>query len=482
MGIHNDSDSRRLQPLGIAYLQSMLLKNGVECDLLDCNLYDNFKDIDILKIVKTQKYNFVGFSIFSSSFKRVQKIARKIKKYDKNIFLAGGGVHSTICHNELVCEKGVFDFAMRGDGETQLLKLIKDLEKNGKPTELLEGYSYKNFDGKTILSDKIYQENDLSSLPFPTRDDFDKYSKRKDKTTGVDLVNVGVSTSRGCPYSCAFCSIPCMSLKWRGRTPENIAEEIYQIFLKNENIFLVYIDDNFFVDVNRAKNIISAVNAKCKKTIPFSFATRVNQIISAGEDCLQFLKENGCVAVELGIENGSNAVLKRYRKNTTVEENEQALKLLKNVGINIGVDFIMFDRFTTLSEIKENIKFFKDNELWGYYPVLFYKKVIPYPGTRVKEEYGNYLEKDYFFDKDVKYIFKKLIKFFLKFQLKIEKVLENELPYELVVLLKTIPYNYLELLVDNIENKGEMKRLENNFFKSLKNILEQSGVKWKKNL
>ncbi len=197
----------------------------------------NFKDSDLIKLIKEKSYNFVGFSIFSSCFKRVLKIAKKIKQYKRNIFISAGGVHSTICHEEIIRKYNCFDFAMRGDGEVQLLKLLQDLEKNSKPTIKLEGVSYKNINNSIIITNTIYQENDLDSLPFPTRDTFHLYSTRKNKETGEELINVGISTSRGCPYKCAFCSIPCMSLKWRGRSPQNIADEVYEIYKKKKIFF-----------------------------------------------------------------------------------------------------------------------------------------------------------------------------------------------------------------------------------------------------
>ncbi len=206
----------------------------------------------------------------------------------------------------------------------------------------------------------------------------------------------------------------------------------------------------------------------------FSFATRVNQIISAGQEYLNGLKEYGCTAVELGIENGSNNVLNRYKKFTTVEENVKAIKMLRESKINIGIGFIMFDRYTSINEVKENLSFFKENELWGYYPTLIYKKVIAYPGTKVKDDYGKFNERNYFINKDVGFIFKKLTKFFVEFGYDIEKVLStNLIDNQTLIMLKTMPYNYLDLLVANINNRSELKEKSKKFFINCKALLKK---------
>jgi len=478
LSIHNESDGRKLLPLGISYLHSMLNNNNIECDMLDCNLLDNFKDTDLLKIIKDKDYNFVGFSIFSSSFDRVLKIAKKIKKMDNSIYVSAGGVHSTICHEDIIKKNTCFDFSMRGDGEVQLLKLMKDLEKNNKPTIALDGVSYKNLNGKEHIADIIYHEQDLSSLPFPSRINYDKYSKRTHPDTGKELINVGVSTSRGCPYSCSFCSIPCMSSKWRGRTPESIAEEIYEIYKMNNDIFIVYVDDNFFVEPNRAIKIVEMVNEKCNCVIPFSFATRANQLLKTGLKTMKYLQKNGCLAIEIGIENGSDDVLKRMNKGTTVEQNSQAIKMLREANINIGVDFIMFDKYTSNKEILENLKFFKENELWGYYPTLIYKSIIPYPGTKVKEEYkvlNPYFENEY-----TQLIFDMLSKFFVKYALKIEKMLKNEnksLNKQELTWLASIPYNYLDEINRCFGNKKLMKSTSKAFKKSIERSFKKCYFK-----
>ena len=146
-----------------------------------------------------------------------------------------------------------------------------------------------------------------------------------------------------------------------------------QLLKITPNLIISFIDDNFFVDVDRSLKIMEGLY---KLDVKFIFATRVNQLIFA-QLYLHKIKEYGCLSIEVGIENGSDSVLKRFKKNTTVEENLMALKLLKIAKINVGIDFITFDSFTTISELKENIDFMKKAQIWGVHPVFFYNRIIP---------------------------------------------------------------------------------------------------------
>lgn len=132
------------------------------------------------------------------------------------------------------------------------------------------------------------------------------------------------------------------------------------------------------------------------------------------ETLLKF-KQYGCYSIEVGIENGSNTMLKRMKKNITVEQNEQIIRILNEIGLNIGIDFILFDNKTTINELKENYDFFRRNGLIGYYPLLIYNQMYPYPGTEYAEK--NIDMNHYFDNKNVEFIFNQIDLFSKKFNL-----------------------------------------------------------------
>lgn len=140
-----------------------------------------------------------------------------------------------------------------------------------------------------------------------------------------------------------------------------------------------FVDDIFFVNPERATKIICEIHKKWPNIV-FSFATRSDQLLR-GLKFLQVLKDNNCVSIEIGIENGSQSVLDRYGKGVSVNTNKEAIMLLREIGMDVGIDYILFDYKTTLNELEENIQFFKETSLWGSFPSLVYSSLVLYPGT-----------------------------------------------------------------------------------------------------
>ena len=456
------SSDRRMPMLGIAYLQSALEKKGYKCYRIDpFKKGYNYNENEIIDFVVKNDIKIIGFSVLECNYNLSLNLAQKIRTIKNDICIMFGGIYATIKHEDLI-NTGIIDVVMRGEGEELICELVKDYDTNGKFTKKVKFCSYKSLNGEKILSNDIAFLNDLDLNVFPNRDECLLYSSTE--VDGKIYYILPISSSRGCPYNCAFCSVPILGSRWRKRSAENVLEEVRQLLKITPNLIISFIDDNFFVDVDRSLKIMEGLY---KLDVKFIFATRVNQLIFA-QLYLHKIKEYGCLSIEVGIENGSDSVLKRFKKNTTVEENLMALKLLKIAKINVGIDFITFDSFTTISELKENIDFMKKAQIWGVHPVFFYNRIIPYEGT-----YYNVIMKDrekYFDNDDVANIFDMLEAFASQYQTRIDKcyyILYNKkdkTAEELIdfTYIKTIPYNIFEMLVNNELTKyaDELKNLD----------------------
>ncbi len=83
------------------------------------------------------------------------------------------------------------------------------------------------------------------------------------------------------------------------------------------------------------------------------------------------LKSSGLKGVYLGIESGSKSQLKRYCKGSTVKENAEAIRILREIGLNVEVGFIFFDALASLDELWENILFIEKTKLYETNSRLF---------------------------------------------------------------------------------------------------------------
>ncbi|MCL2050928.1 MAG: B12-binding domain-containing radical SAM protein [Lachnospiraceae bacterium] len=411
---------RKLLPLGISYLASALKDAGLVCDTVDGDL-DCLPLNEIVRL--TSNYDLIGISSTTSNFPYAAKMAQAIKT-ERDIPIILGGYHATFEHEEILKGMDCFDAIVRGEGETVIVELCKDYFKNNSFSQPINGVSYRQLNGKILISSNINLENNLDKLSLPVRDNLLKY--QKDYYLNQDKkIYVTVLSSRGCPYGCSFCATTCFRRVWLARSPESVADEVYLLYKEYKDILVAFIDDNFFIDPIRSKEIILRINEKCEKKIFFKFGTRADQIIK-GAEYLDFFKENGCRSIELGIENGSDSVLERYYKNTTALVNELAIKTVRSHGIQVAIDYIMFDPKTTVNELRENILFIKNTDIWGEYLPLIYNRVEPFPGTKFKTIYGEAHSNDnYFTSANVKQIYDLITKFKDTYQIRINKLIDD---------------------------------------------------------
>jgi len=241
----------------------------------------------------------VGISFTTSQKEEAYKIAAQLKEQGKT--LIAGGAHPTHIPNE--CLKKGFDFVIRGEADYSLLTFL----------------SHSNKKDKILLS---LEPTSLDCLPFPDRSclpihDYHYLIDDEPATT--------IMTSRSCSYRCSYCAK--ISNKFRQQSAYRTVDEIRHI---NEiygfKAFMIF-DDVFIADKKRLKEIIWLLKGKNFK---FRCFGRANLLTP---DVCNLLKEMNIIEVGIGIESGSDTILKANMKGTTVSQNILAVKNLHNVGI-----------------------------------------------------------------------------------------------------------------------------------------------------
>lgn len=448
-------DDRHFPPLGIGSMAASLRAKGYVCDIIDGDLPENQSVEAIVERLLT--YDLIGISATTPSLQNAVWIAEMVKKV-RDIPIVLGGHCATFMHQEIVERYTCFDVIVRGEGESAIIALCKDYFANGMFAKAHDYITAKNINGRPHLAKTIAIEEDLDSLPFPIRDGFGQYFDNNEIIT--------ISSSRGCPYGCSFCSATNFRSKWGFRSPQNIADEVYEIFLKKKDFKIIFVDDNFYVNPVRSIEILKKIQEKCGRKFEFVFATRADQIVNNGVEYLEELKQYGCIEIEMGIENGSTSALKRYNKNISPEQNKQAIQMLLALQIRPAVDYVLFDPETTRDELSENVNFLKSAKLWGYDPPLIYERIVTFPGTEFTKRHPQLYREDciiasniYFQDKQVLEIYKCMQQFRLRYQNKINLLImqmrsanfcesyAHSYTSELLW-LKLLPYRLLEKLVE----------------------------------
>ena len=209
-------------PLGILYVASSLKKDCHQIFVLDYNL-EKIDNQRLSDFIKEKKIEVVGISIVTPKVCDAMKLADYIKKQFPNIIIIAGGPHATLMPENLLKECPAFDFVIQGEGEIRMRNLVKNI-KNKEEAKKIDGIAFWE-NGRIVNNPARGYIEDLNALSPPARDLIDilKYSRHL-KTNFFPAATM--MTSRGCPFSCIYCSKPVTGLKLRSVSPENVIKEI----------------------------------------------------------------------------------------------------------------------------------------------------------------------------------------------------------------------------------------------------------------
>ncbi|NLZ38280.1 MAG: B12-binding domain-containing radical SAM protein [Firmicutes bacterium] len=369
--------------LGLGYLAACLRKAGIETLIIDMPLLGSTA-AEVIETINNNNCALIGVSItFQESAKEVLTLVTEIKE-QTNVPIVIGGIYPTFAAKEIMTLFSSVDFIVKGEGEETLVELAQAILADGD-VRRVAGLVGRANDELWETADRP-SVKDLDALPLPARD-----------TLPQVLAQVGyasVLSSRGCYGRCTFCSVDAFfrrfGTKFRMRSAADVVAELEMLQQKYGAVNFAFNDANFICGKGRgrerAREIAELILEKGWK-IKFSIQCRADDV---EPELFALLKKAGLCKVFLGVESGSQAVLDRFQKDTTVAENLTAIKILDDLDIFIAMGFIMFDYRTSINDLNENLQFLKQvKEMTGKAylaeidPV---SKVLPFAGTKVEAE------------------------------------------------------------------------------------------------
>lgn len=196
-----------------------------------------------------------------------------------------------------------------------------------------------------------------------------------------------VSTSRGCPYNCTFCSVkPFFGAKIRFRPIDDVVRDVAAIPEKMYEIG----DENIWwsSETKRAIDLFTALRGSKKKWMGFG---SLGPVLSPdGPRMLDAGREGGLLSVWVGWDAISQKSLEAYRANGKIGlDRERAVRTLKDHGIDVSLFYMLGSREDTLDDFKRAIEV-ADRLGVSMHPSL----VVPYPGTVLAKQYEPYIYKE----------------------------------------------------------------------------------------
>ena len=352
-------------PLGILSVGSALKKAGFEVELI--NITEKNIDKTAQEIVNLNP-DFVGVSIMTGiQTKHSADLSRKIKALKWDLPIVWGGIHPSLLPEQCLNEEYI-DYIIIGEGEITIVEFARQFMGNKKFNEI-DGLGYKKEHQAIINRERKFIENlDDHRLDFSLID-INKYLfKLKNAKKAV-----AYKASRGCSFNCAFCYNQIFNKnRWRAWSVNSVVEDVN--FLKKEYGVdaIKFYDDNFFIDRQRALEILEKID------IPAHTEIRIDMIT---DDLAKRLKELKVSELLIGIESGSNRMLKLINKGYTVDT-------IKN-GVNILAKHNLCTTYSTIvglpTETEEEFNKTLDLMSWVHkiHPRAGFTlgAYLPYPGS-----------------------------------------------------------------------------------------------------
>jgi len=380
MAYPNKHSTESQMSLGLGYLASYILSKD---DTIDIKVLDtavmNRKEVDSFF---DEQWDVAAVTVTSRTYREAVEIAKIFKTKKPDMPVIFGGPHVSIMMKD-VMKESLIDFAIYGEGELtlyELLGLLKNSENrfNVEVLSKVNGLIFRRDGNVVVNASRVLIEN-LDTLPFPA---FDLFPMRR-YAGRLPLI-----TSRGCPFACVFCaSSQIWSRKWRPRSPENIVKEVKWLEDKFGPRPFEFHDDGFNMSLKRVNAICDQIIEE-KINIPWGARGFRADIVNT--DVSRKMRRAGCSHVAIGIESANPEMLKRMKKQLTIEQIDAGIKVLRSAGIDVIGQFMIGNPGETLETVKQSVKFAKES---GCIKSMF-ATAVPFPGTglwQYVEDNGKFL-------------------------------------------------------------------------------------------
>ncbi|HAH20865.1 MAG: hypothetical protein A2Y00_03225 [Omnitrophica WOR_2 bacterium GWF2_43_52] len=394
--IYHSESKKCHPPLGLAYLAGVLRFN-YDVRILDALAegYDFQEKIspgiirygmaftEIRKRIADFSPDIVGVScLFSAQVENSLLACRAAKEVSKSILTVSGGAHPSTVPQEMLADSNL-DFIVLQEGETSFPALLQALEAKSDFSRI-DGIAFKK-NGKIIVNPKAAMEENLDTIPFPYWQalPIKKYF-HINNPHGVALSNVPflpVITSRGCPFSCIFCSVNNLwGRGYRKRSAENVLDELQYLIDSFGVREILFEDDNLTLDKQRAINIFAGMVERkfnLRWSVPNGIAVQ-----TLDEPMLELMKKSGCHSISIAVESGDEYILhKVIGKPLELSQVKPIVEKARKIGLETTIFFVVGFPSETREQIKHTFTF---SEKLGADNVNFFY-ATPLPGTALFE-------------------------------------------------------------------------------------------------
>ncbi len=372
-------------PAWAAYLAGALRGAGYDDVHFIDAMTDHVDDEALEARIRELKPDVVGTTAITPSIYKAEETLKIAKKVSPAIITMLGGVHATFMFKQVLTEAPWIDVIVRGEGEEILLDLVRSIDDGRWPLARHEIQGLAFLDGADIIATKA----------APTVKDLEKIKPDWGILEWGKYIYIPLgkrvaipNMARGCPFTCSFCSQWKFWRDYRIRDPKAVVDEIEGLVNDHDVGFFILADEE--PTINRKKFIAfceELIARGLPDKIQWGINTRVTDILR-DEEYLALYRKAGLVHVSLGTEAAAQLKLDLFNKETTVEQNKKAIRLLREADILVEAQFIVGLENETAETLEETYRMAMDWKPdlanWSMY--------TPWPFSNLFEELGDKVE------------------------------------------------------------------------------------------
>ncbi|MEO1317834.1 MAG: magnesium-protoporphyrin IX monomethyl ester anaerobic oxidative cyclase, partial [Pseudomonadota bacterium] len=346
---------------------------------------NHLDDDELRKRLTEFKPDVVGTTAITPSIYVAEQVLKIAEEVCPDAVRVLGGVHATFMYKQVLSEAPWVDVIVRGEGEEIFRNLIRCIAEGRWPEERRRIHGLAFHDGDQIVATQAASTvKDLEAInPDWSLLEWSKYIY-------VPLgVRVAIpNLARGCPFTCSFCSQWKFWRDYRVREPKAVVDEIENLVNNHDVGFFILADEE--PTINRKKFIAfcqELIDRGLNERVKWGINTRVTDIYR-DKDLLKFYREAGLVHVSLGTEAAAQLKLDQFNKETKVEENKEAIRLLREADIFTEAQFIVGLDNETPETLEETFQM-----AWDWQPDLAnWSMYTPWPFTPLFQELRDKVE------------------------------------------------------------------------------------------
>ena len=372
-------------PAWVAYLAGALKSAGYDDVHFIDAMTNHLTEGDVRRKLAELQPDVVGVTAITPSIyvaEHTLKIAQEVVPDALRIL---GGVHATFMYKQVLSEAPWVDVIVRGEGEEILVNLINAVAEGRWPADRkrIQGLAFRDGD-RIVATPAASTVKNLDAIkPDWSLLEWEKYiyiplNRR------VAIPNM----ARGCPFTCSFCSQWKFWRDYRVRDPIKVVDEIEDLVNNHGVGFFILADEEPTINKKKFVQFCEELIARgLPDKVQWGINTRVTDIYR-DRDLLKFYRKAGLVHVSLGTEAAAQLKLDQFNKETKVEENKEAIRLLREADIFTEAQFIVGLDNETPETLEETFQM-----AWDWQPDLAnWSMYTPWPFTPLFQELRDKVE------------------------------------------------------------------------------------------